>query len=261
MQAASGLADLQRVVAGEPRYLPTIIADKVTGLHAAFAVVNAVVHRTRTGRGQQISVPMFETLVAFNMLEHLWGHAFDPPKGPMGYEPVSKAARRPFATRDGHMCFLPYLDRHWKRFLELVGEERLTDDPRFGTFQGRQQNQELVWSEVRRQAALKTTQEWVQILQREDIPFAVVASLEDLVDDPQLEATGFWSFMEHPTEGTLRMPGIPIEMADSAPCIRRPPPRLGEHTEQVLREHGFVDDEILGVIRSHGDAVALDGGA
>ena len=142
-QATSGLAALQAVVAGEPRYMPTIIGDKISSLHAAFAVSIALVHRERTGRGQEVSVPMMETMVAFNTVEHLWGAAFEPPLAPMGYVPVSQAARRPFRTRDGrYLCVLPYNDGHWQRFCAVVGDPALTADPRYINHAARQADQQ-----------------------------------------------------------------------------------------------------------------------
>ena len=124
IQAASGLADLQSVIVGQPRFMPTIIADKVSGVHAAYAIVPALMHRLRTGEGQQVDIAMFETMAAFNMMEHQWGHVFEPPQGSMGYPPVSTASRRPYKTRDGFLALLPYSDSNWHRFFELAGDPR-----------------------------------------------------------------------------------------------------------------------------------------
>lgn len=239
IQAASGLARLQSVVAGEPRFIPTIVADKISGVHAAYAIVLALMHRLRTGEGQQVDVSMFETLAAFNMMEHQWGHAFEPPIAPMGYEPVAKAVRRPYRTRDGHLALLPYTDAHWRRFFELAGASGVMADPRFATFAARQRHFREVWDEVEQQVARKTNAEWLQLLTPEDIPFSVVNSLEDLVADPHLHAIGFWSIEEHPTEGLLRVPMNPLRLSASPPAVRRLPPGLGEHSTDILRECGF----------------------
>jgi crotonobetainyl-CoA:carnitine CoA-transferase CaiB-like acyl-CoA transferase len=153
IQAASGLAMLQKVVGGQPRFIPTIIADKISGVHAAYAIVLALLHRLRSGQGQQVDIAMFETMAAFNMLEHQWGHAFEPPIGPMGYAPVSSAARRPYRTLDGFLALLPYSNTHWKRFFELAGEPQIMQDPRFATFAARQEHFRTVWDEIERQVA------------------------------------------------------------------------------------------------------------
>ena len=257
IQAASGLAMMQKVLNGEPRYVPTIIADKISGVHAAYAIVLALMHQLRTGEGQQVDVSMFETMTAFNMLEHQWGHAFEPPIGPMGYEPVITAARRPYKTLDGHLALLPYSDAHWKRFFELAGEDQIMQDPRFSTFAGRQKNVSIVWGEIERQVARKTNGEWLQLLGAEDIPFSVVNSIEDLPNDPHLNAIDFWKIMAHPTEGSLRLPMNPIRMSASPPEITRLPPCLGEHSAEILRECDYEESAILQLLAPGGACAAV----
>ena len=239
VQALSGLAMLQTIAAGEPRYVPSIIADKITAVHAAYAIMLALFSRERTGRGQSVGVPMLETMVAFNAAEHLGGCVFEPPEGKMGYEPVRQGMRRPFKTRDGWLCVLPYTDTNWRRFFELAERPDLAADPRYGTQQGRQQNLELVLGELARQLATRASAEWTAALGEADIPFAAVNDLEDLLHDPHLESVGFWQLLEHPTEGRLRLPANPIELSATPPSIRRLPPRLGEHTAEVLASFGF----------------------
>jgi crotonobetainyl-CoA:carnitine CoA-transferase CaiB-like acyl-CoA transferase len=239
VQSLSGLAMLQTIAAGEPRYVPSIIADKITAVHAAYAIMLALFSRERTGRGQSVGVPMLETMVAFNSAEHLGGCVFEPPEGKMGYEPVRQGMRRPFRTRDGWLCVLPYTDTNWRRFFELAGRPELAADPRYGTQQGRQKNLELVLGELARQLATRASAEWIAALGEADIPFAVVNDLEDLLHDPHLESIGFWQLLEHPSEGRLRLPANPIELSATPPSIRRLPPRLGEHTAEVLASFGF----------------------
>jgi len=239
IQALSGLAMLQKIAAGEPRYIPSIIADKVTAVHAAYAIALALFHRERTGLGQEVGIPMFETMVAFNVQEHLGGSVFEPTVGRMGYEPIRQGMRRPFPTRDGFLCFLPYNDPHWKRFFDLIARPDLAANPMFATMPGRQANLATVWAEVATQIVQRSNAEWLALLDGSDIPHAVLNELEDLLDDPHLVATGFWEMHQHPTEGALRLPANPIRMPASPPGIRTLPPRLGEHTEEVLHEHGF----------------------
>ncbi len=243
IQALSGLAMLQKIAAGEPRYVPSIMADKVTAVHAAYAIALALFHRERSGLGQEVSVPMLETMVAFNAQEHLGGSVFEPTQGRMGYEPIRDGMRRPFRTGDGYLCFLPYIDAHWRRFFELIARPDLAADPRFGTLRGRQANLGAVWEEVGRQVAMRSNAEWLALLDGTDIPHAVLNDLEDLLDDPHLVATGFWQLHAHPSEGRLRLPAPPIDLAAAPAAIRRLPPRLGEHTGEVLAEYGFSADE------------------
>ena len=257
-QAASGLAELQTVVAGQPRFVPTIVADKIGGLHAAFGILAALMHRMQTGQGQEVDVAMFESLVAFNMMEHQWGHVFEPPLGPMGYQPVSTASRRPYRTKDGFLALLPYSDANWRRFFELAGEPQMMDDPRFATFAARQKHFRDVWGEIERQAARKTNAEWLALLADSDVPFSVVNKLEDLPQDPHLESVGFWTVAEHPTDGLMRFPASPVTMGKSPMRMTRMPPRLGEHGADILRECGFDADAIGKLTGAGGACCGLD---
>ncbi len=238
IQALSGLAMLQKIPAGEPRYIPSIIADKVTAVHAAYAIALALLHRERSGRGQEVSVPMLETMVAFTAHEHLGGAVFEPTVGRMGYEPIRQGMRRPFPTLDGYLCVMPYTDAHWRRFFDVIARPDLAADPAFSTQRGRQANIGQVWAEAGRQVARRGNADWLALLDGTDIPHAVLNDLEDLLDDPHLTATGFWQMQDHAHEGRLRLPANPIELAASPAGIRLLPPRLGEHTGEVLAEYG-----------------------
>ena len=251
-QAAAGLAQLQTAVAGQPRFMPTILADKVGGLHAAIGILAAIAHRAVTGQGQQVEVPMFESLVSFNMAEHQWGYCFEPPLGPMGYQPVSTASRRPYKTKDGYLALLPYSDANWRSLFELAGEPQLMDDPRFATFAARQKHFREVWDEVERQAARKTNAEWLALLSKADIPFSVVNTLEDLTRDPHLESVGFWSIAEHPTEGMLRFATSPVDLRASPMRMTRMQPRLGQHSAEILRECGYDEPSIASLTAAGG---------
>jgi formyl-CoA transferase len=244
MQAESGLAMLQSVVAGEPRYVPSSIVDKVCAIHAAYAVVLALFERVHSGMGQEVELPMFETITAFNLTEHLWGQAFQPALGTMGYDSVRRGVRKPYPTKDGHLAFLPYSDLHWSKFFRIIGRPELVDDPRFRTFGARQNNYDAVFGFVRETLRERTTAEWVALFKDIDIPMAAVNQIDDMIEHPHLKSVNFWNTMEHPTEGTLRIASNPIKLKRTPPSIRRLPPRLGEHTREVLREFAFAADEV-----------------
>jgi crotonobetainyl-CoA:carnitine CoA-transferase CaiB-like acyl-CoA transferase len=244
IQAVSGIAMLNKLVLGEPRYLPTVVADKTTAITVVYAVLAALFHRERSGEGQEIEVPMFETMVNFVMAEHLWGMAFEPPKGPPGYTRLMSHHRKPYKTLDGYIAILPYLDAHWVKFCKLTNHPELIEDPRFRTLADRVRNIDDTYSKTGEIMATKATKDWLQIFDRSGVPVIVVNTLEDLISDPHLVATNFWQFQDHPTEGRLRMAKFPVNFGGTPADIRRHAPRLGEHTEEVLREAGLSPEQI-----------------
>jgi len=244
IQAAAGLASLQTSLVGEPRYMPTIVADKTSSLAVLSAVLSALFHRERTGEGQAIEVPMFETVVAYVMVEHLYGETFVPPIETAGYNRILNRWRHPFRTTDGYLAVVPYTDADWRAFFALAGRADLLADPRFRTLESRLANIEALYEELAKIIAGRSSAEWLEALDRASVPAMVVNTLETLLVDPQLEATGFWKIVEHPTEGTLRVPDIPTTYSRTPAEIRRLPPRLGEHSREVLREAGFSEAEV-----------------
>ena len=250
IQAASGLTSLQASIFGEPKYVPTIVADKTSSMTVLVAVLAALYHKARTGEGQEVEVPMLESMAAWVMVEHLYGETFVPPIESVGYKRVLNRYRRPFKTKDGYLAILPYTDQNWRDFFTIAGRPDLLEDPRFKTLSTRLKHIEFLYEELGKIATTRTNAEWLDELDRRNIPGMIVNSLESLLHDPHLEATGFWQVMEHPTEGTLRLPGIPAAYSKTPASIRRLPPRLGEHSLEILRESGLGEPEIDALLAS-----------
>jgi len=125
IQAMSGIAALQGIGnGGMPAYVNTILADKAAGLTTAYAIAMALYERERSGKGQAVEVPMFETLASFVLVEHFSGETFRPAEGEMGYARLLSMNRRPYPTRDGFLALLPCTDQHWRRFFEVSGYPR-----------------------------------------------------------------------------------------------------------------------------------------
>ena len=257
IQAASGLSDLIGRIAGEPGFVPSVIADKVTGLHVTEAVLAALFHRERTGAAQAIEVPMFETMVAFNLVEHYRGAVFEPPEGPFGYDRLLTPHRRPYPTADGWVCLLPYNDAQYRAFFAFVERPELADDPRFADHNSRIAHIDELYALFGELSVRRSTDEWISYCDTHSIPAARVMDLADLDADPQLAAVGLVSISEHPTEGAYRYVADPVVYSATPTRLRRHAPRLGEHAVEILSELGYCDDEI-DALRQQGVIVLPD---
>ena len=244
IQAASGLASMFRRQDGEARYVPSTIADKIVGLTLSQAVAMALVHRERTGEGQFVEVPMLETMVAFNLAEHLDGCAYEPPESPLGYDRVMTPARRPFPTRDGHVCILPYSDKHWQAFFSAVGRADLMAEPRFATYRARVTSVDDLYAFVSSVTPQKTTAEWVALCEDAQIPCMPVVDLDDLLEDEHLRAVGMFERHRHPSEGDTLLVRSPVRFSRSPSSIRRQAPRFGEHGVELAGQLGYSDQDI-----------------
>jgi crotonobetainyl-CoA:carnitine CoA-transferase CaiB-like acyl-CoA transferase len=243
MQAASGIAGLFSKVDGAPRYAPVNICDRVVGLYVSNAVTAALYHRQKTQQGQVIEVPMFETMTQFVLSDHMGGGAFVPAKGPMGYMRLLSRTRGPYPTRDGHLSLVVYTDKHWRAFTQLVGCPELLDtDARFQSQASRTLNAEEVGRFLAGHLPSRGNREWLDILHGIDIPACPVNALEDLFDDPHLQAVKFFEECEHPTEGTLKVCRFPVRFGASPASVQCLAPNLGEHNAEVFGQSPAAED-------------------
>lgn len=230
---------------GTPRYVPTAVADRVVGLAAVGAICATLVNRDRTGLGQQVDIPMFETMVGFVLGDHLGGLTFDPAIGGGGYPRQLSPDRRPYRTRDGYVCALIYTDKQWTSFLDAIGQADLPRrDPRFANFANRIAHIDDVYGELGRIFLERSTADWLALLERADIPSMPMHDFDSVLEDPHLSATGFFQTLEHPTEGRLRMMRLATNWSRTPAEITRLPPQKGEDGVAILREVGFSEDEI-----------------
>ncbi|BBK41076.1 CoA transferase [Allostella vacuolata] len=261
MQGAAGIPALLAATGdGTPRYVPINIADRMVGLHAVNAVLAALRFRDRTGRGQRIDIPMFETVVSLVMGDHMGGLSYAPPLDQGGYARLLARSRRPYRTADGHLCVLLYTDRHWRCFLEAVGRADLLDDPRFATHASRIGHIEALYEAVAGIFPERTTADWQALLARLDVPYTPMHTLESIVEDEHLRAVGFFPVVEHPAEGAVRSMRVPSRWSESQPEPSRLAPLLGQHTREVLAEHGLSAERIDHLIET-GAVVQHAGGS
>ncbi|WP_316189770.1 CoA transferase [Bradyrhizobium sp. SZCCHNS1054] len=247
IQGLSGCADLMRRQTGEPQYFPTITADKTTGLIAAMAILAALTGRAASGRGSIVEVPMFECMAGFNLVEHLYGCLFSPPRGDMGYPRVLSRHRRPYRTRDGYICMLPYTDAHWHAFFTEAGAVEHATDPRFATMTARTTNIDDLYALVARLVARHSSSYWLAACERIGVPASPVLSLDEVINDPHLGAVGFFSTLHDTQLGDLCMPGVPVLFDRQRPPITVPP-RLGQHSAEVLGELGLGEAEVQSLV-------------
>lgn len=239
IQAGSGLASLALAAHAEPAYMPTVLCDKLTGQVAAYAITAALFQRERTGQGEEIEVPMFETTIEFAMIEHMAGSAFVPPLGEPGFSRVLSPRRKPYRTRDSYACILPYSDRNWLDFFRFTGRTELIGDPRFAELSQRVQHIDLLYAVVEEEATRKTTAEWVAFCDSVSIPCMPVLSMSELPNDAHVKAVKLFETAEHPSQGTYRVLRRPIQFRSSTFSVARHAPRLGEHTQEILAEIGL----------------------
>ena len=244
IQGVSGLAALNKDASGAPRYLPTIVCDKVSGLHLALAVLAGVAHRTRTGEGAAIEAPMFESMVSFIMAEHLGGKTFVPPMGRAGYERLLAPDRNPFPTKDGYIAMLPYSTVHWRKFFEATGRGDLAAADWVCDPARRSARIGELYRAIAETTPAKTTAEWLVLLTQLDIPCAPVNSLDDLFGEKHLAAVDFFQEVEHPTEGAMRIARTPFRVAGASGANDALAPNLGESTDAILAGAGYSADEI-----------------
>lgn len=249
IQSLSGAADLGRRQTGMPRYMPTIIADKVAGQMAVHAALAALFQRERTGRGQFVEVPMYECVVQFLMAEHLAARHLAPPAPAdtapaaqdFGYLRTLAEWRKPYATTDRHICFMPYSDRNWRDFFSAAGLDQLLDDPRFATIGERTRHIEELYRLLETVIAANSSAYWLDLGARLGIPCARVNALEELEGDPHLAAVGLFGRLAAGEDWSMRYVRSPVRLTDSQvdPAL---PPRLDADGAAILAELGFPAD-------------------
>ncbi|MGX9429447.1 CaiB/BaiF CoA transferase family protein [Bradyrhizobium sp. LeoA1S1] len=250
IQGATALPALMAQTSdGVPRYVPNALVDRIVGLTAVGAICASLVHRDKTGQGQRVDIPMFETMAGFVMGDHMGGLTYDPPLDRGGYKRHLSPDRRPYKTSDGYICVIVYNDEQWDNFFTAIGRDDLRGDSRFATFAGRAANIDCVYAELARILKTKTTAEWNEILEKADVPVMPMHDLETLLQDPHIVATDVFPVIEHPTEGRIRSMKVSARWSETTAEPKRLAPRLGEHSVEVLREAGFSASEIAAMLR------------
>jgi len=250
IQAASGLASLPLHTSAEPAYVPSVMADKISALHIVYGVLAALYNRQRTGEGCAMEVPMFESLVSFIMNEHLDAATFDQ-NGMPGYNRLLNPNRRPFKTTDGWLAVMPYNQQQWTRLLSLLDRHDVLEEDWFGSASGRNSRSAYLYGILVDELAKADTAHWLQKLEEIDIPYSKINTLDDLLNDPHLQQTGFFNASDD-LRGRKRSVSQPITFhcvantagakADSTADTAAP--AIGENTNDILGQLGYSTAQI-----------------
>ena len=257
IQGAVGVPWLAHLAdGGAPRYAPTAIVDRGVALWAVGEINAALVHRLKTGCGQELGIPMFEMMASFVLGDHLGGQTYDPPMGSAGYARMLNPDRRPYPTKDGYVCVMIYTDKHWRAFFQAIGQERRFDeDPRYQSMATRTEHIAAIYEDLAALLRTRSTAEWLALLEEADVPAMPLHTLESLLEDPHLAARYFFSTVDHPSEGSLRQMAYPSTWSRTQPACSRPVPRLGEHSAEVLREIGYNETRIADMLAAGTTAI------
>ena len=256
IQGSAGVAALYHRAAGEPRYLPMVMADKTVGLIAVQMILMALFQRERTGEGQSIEIPMFENMAAFVLSEHMYLKTFDPPRGPTGDPRLLDPQAKPLATKDGFICVSANTQAQAFGLFDAIGRPELKTDERFSTIPARFRNVGEYFG-IRAEALKeKTTEEWLEIFEKADVPAMPYHTLDSLMEDPHLADVGLFETIEHPTEGRIVNMTLPNKLSGGARSDFNAAPKIGQHSVEILAELGYADDQINAMV---GSKVTVDG--
>ena len=233
-QAMTGLAAICGDEDGPPHRLPIPVTDICAGMNGAIGVLTALAAREKTGRGQQVDVSLFETGIALGFYEGASFFATGETPERLGQRHRGSAPYQIFATADGHIAIGGASQRFWSLTCEVIGREELIDDPRFVQKADRVKNNKVLVEIMEKELLKKTTQEWFGKLDAADIPAGPVMDHQQMFSDPQTLARDMVAEVDHPAAGATRVVGVPIKLSETPGGIRRPAPRHGEHTEEVL---------------------------
>ena len=234
-----------------PAYVPAAICDRIVGMSAVNAILAAVIERGRSGAGQKVEVPMFETMLSMILADHLGGLTFVPPLDDGGYKRHLSPDRKPYETKDGHVCALIYNDGHWERFFREIGRPDMpAADPRYASFAARMAHIDDVYAELGELMKTRTTAEWMDLFDRADVPALPMHSFESVLEDPHLTDIGFFAEVDHPSEGRIRQMAVPTSFSRTPAQPDRLAPGMGENGAEILSRMGFSHTEITALAGS-----------
>ena len=243
-QAMSGLMSITGEPGGPPLRHGVPVTDLAAGIYGAFGILAAYVERLNTGRGQHVETSLLEAGIAYTIWESATYFATGEPPGPVGSGHLLSTPYQAFPTRDGHIMIGAANQANWERLCRAIGRDELLDDRRYADNAARRHNQADLVATLEETFSKHDSEHWLRVLDDAGVPNGPINNMRDVYDDPQVAARGMMEEMEHPVAGVTKHIGIPLKLSATPGSIRKPSPTLGQHTDEVLAEHGFGSDEV-----------------
>jgi crotonobetainyl-CoA:carnitine CoA-transferase CaiB-like acyl-CoA transferase len=250
IQSLSGVAGTIARATGEPRFVPMVMSDHTSGLIAAQCIGFALFRREKTGVGEAIDVPMLENMASFVSSEHLGAATFDPAVGPTGDGRLLSPNYRPLPTKDGYVTIRPNTNAQAFAFFDAIGRPELKTDPRFNSAAARTKNAPAYFEVQASGMGGKTTDEWVELFDKLDVPAARYNTIDDLLTDPHLKDVGFYKEENHPSEGKIHRTKLANVFSGGAREDEGHAPRMGQQTREILAEVGYGKAEIEAMLKA-----------
>ena len=244
IQAMSGFMSLNNKEGAEPMRVAPPISDLIAGLYAAFGIVATLYYKVKTGKGEEVQTSLMDGLISFfGFMSSNFLATGELPLRTGNDHPIV-APYGIFKATDGDLAIAPSNEQVYQKFLVALGLTHLNDDPDFATNDQRMINRERINAIVQEKIGTRTHDYWVDYLNRAGIPCGIIMNLKEVFQDPQVLHQEMVLEVEHPGHGKVRMTGFPVKVG-STPCkLRLPAPRLGEHTDEILKNLNFNQESI-----------------
>ena len=235
---------------GGPQRVGVPIVDIMTGMYASIAVCAAIAHRAETGVGQHLDLALLDTQVAFLANQAMNYLATGEAPGRLGNAHPNIVPYQTFRTRDGDIILACGNDNLFNKFCEVAGCQALAADPRFATNAKRVENRVEITAQLNAVFAKHTTREWVDMLEQAGVPNGPINNLKQVFEEPQVVARGVKIEMDHPTAGKVPLVASPMRFSETPVEYKLPPPTLGQHTDEILREVLKLGDAEISRLRA-----------